>query len=121
MVLNVMNFCGERTIRADGHIFGANAEGQCARAAVQTPRHRGAERQFELARHDDCQAVTDLGWHQVHRRRADETGDERAVRCVVNLLRRADLHDAAIVQHTDPIAHRHGLDLVMGDEQEGGA
>jgi hypothetical protein len=40
---------------------------------------------------------------------------------IVDVLRRADLHDAASVQHADLVPHRHGLDLVVGDEQERGA
>ena len=58
---------------------------------------------------------------QVHRRRADEGRDEGVARRVVDRVRRADLHQPALVQHPDPVAHRHRLDLVVGDEEEGGA
>ena len=34
---------------------------------------------------------------------------------VVELLRRADLLEEAVPHDGDPVAHRHGLDLVVGD------
>ena len=40
---------------------------------------------------------------------------------LVDLLGRADLLDAAVVEHRDPVAHGQGLVLVMGDEDEGDA
>src|SRR5208282_2691340 len=52
---------------------------------------------------------------QVHGRRADEPGDEEAVRLVVELERRADLRDRAAVEHDDLVGHGHRLDLVVGD------
>ena len=53
---------------------------------------------------------------QVHRRRADELGDEQVRRPVVELERRPDLLDAPGVHHHDLVGHRHRLDLVVGDE-----
>ena len=50
--------------------------------------------------------------------RADETGDERRGRSVVDLLRSAHLFDATFVEHRDPGAHRQRLTLVVGDEHE---
>ena len=52
---------------------------------------------------------------RVHRRRADEAGDEQAVRPVVELERRADLRDRAAVEHDDLVGHGHRLDLIVGD------
>jgi hypothetical protein len=52
---------------------------------------------------------------QVHGRRADEAGDEEIGRIEVELGRRADLLQHAVVQHRDPVAHRHRLDLVVRD------
>ncbi len=49
---------------------------------------------------------------------ADETGDERRGRSVVDLLGCAHLFDAAFVEHRDPGAHRQRLALVVGDEHE---
>ena len=51
----------------------------------------------------------------VHRRRADELRDEQVVGMVVELERRADLLDAAVVHHDDAVGHRHRLDLVVRD------
>ena len=42
-------------------------------------------------------------------------------RVAVDLHRRADLHDAAVVHDADPLAHGHGLDLVVGDVDDGAA
>ena len=52
---------------------------------------------------------------EVHRRAADEPGHEQLLRVVVQLLGRADLHELALVHDRDPRAHRHRLDLVVGD------
>ena len=57
---------------------------------------------------------------EVHLRRADEAGDEEVGRVVEDLLRRADLLDEAVAHDDDAVAQRHGLDLVMGDIDEGG-
>ena len=58
---------------------------------------------------------------QVHRRRADEAGDEGGGRAVVDLFGRADLLHAAGVHHDHALRQRHRLDLVVGDEQRGDA
>ena len=52
---------------------------------------------------------------EVHRRAADEPGDEPVRRLVVQDLRRADLLEQAFAHDRDPAAHRHRLDLVVGD------
>ncbi len=52
---------------------------------------------------------------EVHRRRADEAGDEDVGRVVVHVPRGVDLLEDAVLEHRDPVAHRHGLDLVVGD------
>ena len=57
---------------------------------------------------------------EVHRRRADEAGDEQVGRAVVELERRADLLDDAVVHDDDPVGHGHGFDLVVGDVDGGG-
>ena len=45
--------------------------------------------------------------HDVHRRRADELGDEEVCRALVEFERRADLLDATGRQHDDPVGKRH--------------
>ena len=60
-------------------------------------------------------APADGALQQVHRRRADEGGDEGVRRAVVEVERRADLLDVAVAHDHDAIGHRHRLDLVVGD------
>src|SRR4029450_6096484 len=43
--------------------------------------------------------------------------DERRLWMLVDILRRADLLDAALVHQRQPRRERHGFDLIMGDEQ----
>ena len=54
-------------------------------------------------------------------RRADEAGDELGRGPLVDLLRRADLLDAALVEDGDVVAHRQRLLLVVRDVEEGHA
>jgi hypothetical protein len=55
--------------------------------------------------------------HEVHRRRADETGDECRRRPVVDLVGRADLLDPAGVHDEHPLGECHRLDLVVRHEE----
>ena len=66
-------------------------------------------------------AVLGLGLDEVHLRGADEAGDEQVDGLVVELQRGVDLHQLAEVHHRDPVAHRHGLDLVVGHVDRGDA
>ena len=52
---------------------------------------------------------------QIHRRRADEFGDEDVLRRIIEFQRRADLFDHAVAQDDDAIGHGQRLDLVVGD------
>ena len=52
---------------------------------------------------------------EVHRRAADEAGHEPVLGVVVQVLRGADLLEQALAHDRDPLAHRHRLDLVVGD------
>ena len=56
---------------------------------------------------------------EVHRRRADEIGDEHRSRAVVDFLRRAELLDDAVAHHRDLVGHRHRFHLVVGDVDGG--
>ena len=51
--------------------------------------------------------------------RADEVGDEAAVRTVVDVLRRADLLDPAAIHHDHPVGDRQRLLLVVRDIERG--
>ena len=59
--------------------------------------------------------VDDVADHQVHRRRSDEPGDEDVRRQTVQLIGRGDLLQHAGRHQRHPVAHRHRLDLVVGD------
>src|SRR4028119_2072721 len=52
---------------------------------------------------------------EVHRRGAYKARHEDVVRMVVHLLRRVYLLDEAVFEDHDPVGHRHGLGLVVGD------
>lgn len=52
---------------------------------------------------------------EVHRRRADEAGDETICRLVVTGQRRGDLLEFPLVQDGDPVGHRHRFRLIVGD------
>ena len=67
-----------------------------------------ADRQLRLA-------AAELRRHEVHRRRADEAGDEEVLRLLVELRRRADLLQDPGPHHRDPVAEGHRLGLVVGD------
>ena len=52
---------------------------------------------------------------QVHRRRADEPGDERVRRPLVQRPRRVALLQPPVLEHGDAVPERHRLGLVVGD------
>ena len=58
---------------------------------------------------------------EVHGGRADEARDEHVVRVVVHLARGGALLQDAVLEQGDAVAHRHGLDLVVGDVDRGDA
>ena len=66
-----------------------------------------------LVRHGDAAGTWTVDHH--HARRAQKGRHELIRRPVVKLHRRTELLDPALVEHRDPIAHRHRLDLVVGD------
>ena len=82
----------------------------------------GGERDRPVGRSDEPGRVAralDVDLDEVHRRAADEAGDEPVDRGVVEGLRRADLLEQALAHDRDPRAHRHRLDLVVGDVDDG--
>src|SRR4028119_821720 len=58
---------------------------------------------------------------EVHRRGSYKARHENVVRMVVHLLRRVHLLYEAVFQDHDAVGHRHGLGLVVGDVDGGGA
>ena len=75
-------------------------------------------------RHGDAPAAPSRLEHagqQVHAGAAREPGHEDVGRAVVEVLGRRHLLEHPVVEHGDPVAHRHRLDLVVGDVEGGGA
>ena len=100
--------------RLEAHLLGPDPDPHLLRRAAQGARldpGDGAVGQ----RHGV--AAGDLRVEQVAD--AQEAGDERRVRPLVELGRRADLLDPALVHHGDPVGHRHRLFLVVRDVDEG--
>src|SRR2546423_1124891 len=60
-------------------------------------------------------AVHETTVHEIHWRRADESGDKAIDRRSIDVDRRADLLNASIGEHDDAIAERHRLDLIVRD------
>jgi len=79
--------------------------------------HRVVERDLLTTDQDDWTpvAVDDVAVEEVHRRRADERSDEDVVGSVIERLGLVDLLELARLQNHHTVAHRHGLDLVVGD------
>src|SRR5436309_8146917 len=53
--------------------------------------------------------------NEIHRRRADEAGNEDVLGIFVQVLRRADLLKHAATHDRDLVTHRHRLDLIVRD------
>ena len=75
---------------------------------------------------DGLHAELSLGFadgarEDVHRRAPDEAGHERVGRHVPDRLGRVQLLEHAVLEHGDPLTHRHRLDLVVGDVEDGDA
>ena len=84
-------------------------------------RRRARERDLEAraARGLALAGLREVGGEEVHRRRAEEAGDEPVRRPLVDLDRRADLLDDAVLEHDDLIGERHRLDLIVRDVHRG--
>ena len=93
-----------------------DAENDFARTRGRLGHQHG--RQAAVIGQNDLVAL-DPRRQEIHRRCADEAGDEEVARVLVDLLGAADLLDDARFHHHDPVGHRHRLDLVMGDEDHG--
>src|SRR3546814_13678465 len=53
----------------------------------------------------------DRHWHQIDLGRSDEARDEFGARGEIDVHRAADLLDAALIEHDDPVGERHRLNL----------
>ena len=85
-----------------------------SRWRAPVPRGSSPRRRASPCRRDD---LIDLPFEAVVA--AHEVRGEERVRRVVHLLRRALLLDHAVVEEQDPVRHRHGLALVVGDHERG--
>ena len=102
---------------AGGEVLGPDADDDVP-AGVHLPR-RVADDAAVPERHLACPGA--LPRQEVHRRRADEPGDEPRGRVLVDLHRRADLLGAPGVHHDHPVRERHRLDLVVRHVEARGA
>ena len=102
-------------------VLGPDAHGdRAADVAVEVGwvgQRVGLEAQELVAEVGDEVAVlaVQLRLEEVHRRAADEARHEQVGRRVVELHRRVDLLQHAAAHQRDAVAHRHRLDLVVGD------
>ncbi|MCB5283754.1 hypothetical protein BJQ89_03528 [Arthrobacter sp. ES1] len=68
----------------------------------------------------ELHAAVDHGkLEQVHCGRADKAGHKNVLRLVVEVARGVDLHQQAVLQDGNAVAHGHGLDLVVGHIDRG--
>ncbi|OEI67478.1 phenol hydroxylase [Curtobacterium sp. ER1/6] len=98
-------------------VLRADAHRDVARAGVR--QGVAVDRVVERAELDA--ALDDVGREQVHGRRTDEAGDEHVVRLLVEVARRADLLEDAVLEHRDAVAHGERLGLVVRDVDRGDA
>ena len=99
----------------------AAARAAAPSAGSPRARHRASRLRDpspSFSRANSPSPVDQFGRRQRHRRRADELRDEAVGRPVVNLHRRADLLDRAVVHHDDAVGQRHRLGLVVGDHDD---
>jgi len=82
-----------------------------SKAAVQAGKLPAVHLHQLVPDHD---AVNDVGL-------TDEVRHKGVLGLVIDILRRADLLDAALVHHYDGVGHGQGLLLVVGDVDEGDA
>ena len=106
------NATGQRTV-ADEHTLGPEPNGDPGGTGAGD---RGAGRVVEAdgGTADANHAVSNRCRDQVHCRRADETGNEQVRRLVIQRPGGVALLEDAVLQHRHAVAHRHGLDLVVG-------
>src|SRR5882724_7471738 len=112
MILDIMNARVQRLLWPYSYVFRANADGD-GPTPILTRR-----RQLQFSRHRNQTTPGHFRRDEVHRGRSHETGHERVLRLAVDFMGSANLDDLALIEDADLVAHRHGLDLIVGDEQE---
>ncbi|ELY62173.1 phenol hydroxylase [Natronolimnohabitans innermongolicus JCM 12255] len=93
-------------------VFGTDAEGDLV-ADGRAGYPFGIDVDAEVGRLEA--AFVERPLREVHRRRANEAGDEQVRRLVVTLEGRRDLLEFPGVEDGDAVGHRHCLGLVVGD------
>ena len=101
---------------AQGHVHGRDPSGSQSLAGLLRQRHHraGHRRLIGVAR------LLQLGVEEIHLGGTDKARHKNVGRMVKDLLRRADLHDEAVLHDHDAVAQRHGLGLVMRYVNKGG-
>ena len=90
-------------------VRGTDPDDQAAGGHVLSGRER------ELVAREAHGAVGDVGFDEIHGRRADERRDEQVRGTPEQGLRRVHLLQDAVTQNGDTLAERHRLDLVVRD------
>ena len=119
-VFDPKHAAAQRPLVGRHHMLGTDAEdGVLVREPLAKARHRdlGAVDADAVGTGGDRAA----GSKKIHRRAADEAGDEHGGGSLVDLARRSCLQHLALVHHRDHVGHRHGLDLVVRDVHRGRA
>src|SRR3984893_6810530 len=103
-----------------GDVFGTNSEDDIfidvsVRERFQTPFERERQSVILARFHKEQAAIApfDLALQEVHRRTADEAGDEEIFRLPVKSQRIGYLHDQTVAHDANAVTHGHSLDLVM--------
>ena len=106
-------------------VFGPQAGAEAVRVAPLQPlgqgRAHGAFHQEAAALQLQLGAADGGDGQQVHGRAADELGHEGVGGPAIELQGRAELLQLAPVEHRNPVAHGHGLHLVVGHVDRCGA
>src|SRR6266702_769406 len=111
-ILGPIDLAPHHAAIGEAHMLGPNPEHEIA---LREFLARSGNGNFALAEPDRLRASLEAGAErqEVHRRRADEVGNEQRRRPVIDVARTRDLLDDAVVHHRDHVGHRHGLQLIM--------
>ena len=100
-------------------MFGTNAHGETFRQPGRTVGKLQLNPAIGRLGHQRARGVG-MDREEIHRRRADEAGDEAAGRTGIDFLRRTDLFDDTGIEHHHAVSQGHRLDLVVRDIKAGG-
>jgi hypothetical protein len=101
------------------HVLGADPDGDLLAGLAGLGGRIAVHRQVGATKVECAALHVDL--EQVHRGGADEAGHEDVVGVVVHVPWCVDLLQDTVLEHGHPVAHRHGLDLVVGHVDGGDA